>query len=143
MVAPASPPHAARVFALLGDLNRLNLCLALAARGELHVAALCGAIGMSPTAVSHHLMLLRAGRVVVCRREGRFRYYSLTPGGVVPELLRLVTHPVEPRVMSAGPGLSTLEAVPPGAPREGSQEQSRGEPESGPGAGHDILPLRA
>ncbi len=88
----ASLPHAAQTFSLLGDPTRLQMCLLLNARGEMHVAALCEATGLSQPAVSHNLMLLRRGGVVVYRREGKFNFYSLTPGGVVHEVLRLVKY---------------------------------------------------
>lgn len=72
----------ADVFALLGDPNRLQLMLALLEAGELCVCDLAAAAGMSESATSHALRLLRARDVVRFRRNGRMAYYALTDGHV-------------------------------------------------------------
>ncbi len=88
----ASLPQAALVFSLLGDPTRLQMCLLLRARGEMHVAALCEATGLSQPAVSYNLMLLRRTGLVGYRREGKFNFYSLTPRGLIHKVLRLVKY---------------------------------------------------
>ncbi|MDQ1731925.1 MAG: ArsR family transcriptional regulator, lead/cadmium/zinc/bismuth-responsive transcriptional [Pseudonocardiales bacterium] len=67
---------AADVFGLLADPGRLRLLAALRA-GELKVGELAGIIGLSESATSHALRLLRAHRVVEVRRAGRMAYYRL------------------------------------------------------------------
>lgn len=61
---------------LVGDPTRLRLLSALKTR-ELCVCDLAAVIGLSESAVSHQLRLLRAGRVVTFRKAGRVAYYRL------------------------------------------------------------------
>src|SRR5690348_12105907 len=61
----------ADVFGLLGDPRRLKLLVALL---DCDLAAVTG---MSESATSHALRLLRAHRVVSVRRDGRMAYYRL------------------------------------------------------------------
>ena len=84
----ASPPQVpdrtiaalADVFKLLADKSRLKILLALAQDGELHVSALCDLLEQSQPAVSHHLTLLRARRLVGYRRDGKHNFYHLESG---------------------------------------------------------------
>jgi DNA-binding transcriptional ArsR family regulator len=90
-MTPADEPslfEAARVFRLLADESRLRILRLLAARGELPVGAIVTATGFSQQRVSHHLMLLRRGGLVVCRRAGQQMRYQLS-APIVTELLRL------------------------------------------------------
>ncbi len=66
----------ADVFGLLGDPRRLKLLVALL-DGELCVCDLAAVTGMTESATSHALRLLRAHRVVSVRRDGRMAYYRL------------------------------------------------------------------
>ncbi|WP_145808024.1 ArsR/SmtB family transcription factor [Kribbella amoyensis] len=66
----------ADVFGLLGDPRRLKLLVALL-DGELCVCDLAAVTGMSESATSHALRLLRAHRVVSVRRDGRMAFYRL------------------------------------------------------------------
>lgn len=66
----------AEVFSLLSDPGRLRLLVALIG-GELPVGELSDASGLSRSATSHALRLLRARRVVAVRRSGRMAYYRL------------------------------------------------------------------
>lgn len=72
----------ADVFTLLGDPGRLRLLSSLLAGGELCVSDLAATSGMSESATSHALRLLRAHRVVQARRAGRRMRYSLRDGHV-------------------------------------------------------------
>ena len=67
----------ADVFALLADKSRLKILLALAEVGEMHVSALCGLLGQSQPAVSHHLTLLRMKDLVGYRRDGKHNFYRV------------------------------------------------------------------
>ncbi len=67
----------AETFRVLGDVTRLRICLALARR-ELCVNDLAEVVGMSESAVSHQLRLMKAMRLVKYRREGRMTYYMLS-----------------------------------------------------------------
>lgn len=67
----------AETFRLLTDPGRLRLIAALLAAGELCVCDLAEATGLSQTACSHNLRLLRAQRLVRYRKQGRNVYYTL------------------------------------------------------------------
>jgi len=64
------------IFAMLASSTRLRLLEALAG-GELCVCDLAAVVGVSQSAVSHHLRLLRQLRMVSFRKEGRMAYYRL------------------------------------------------------------------
>jgi len=66
----------AQVFGALSDPSRVRLISALLG-GELCVHDLAAALGMSHSAVSHQLRLLRSLNLVRYRKEGRVVYYNL------------------------------------------------------------------
>jgi DNA-binding transcriptional ArsR family regulator len=68
----------AEVFGMLSDPGRLRLLLALRNAPERTVTELVDETGITQSAVSHALRLLRAYRVVGVRREGRRAYYAIT-----------------------------------------------------------------
>ena len=72
----------ADVFKLLGDPTRVRLVDALS-HGERCVCDLASLVGMSESAVSHQLRLLRGARLVRVRRAGRLAFYSLDDHHVV------------------------------------------------------------
>lgn len=67
----------AESFRVLSDPGRVRLILALLEAGELCVCDLSAVTGLSQTACSHNLRLLKAGRIVRYRRAGRNVFYSL------------------------------------------------------------------
>lgn len=66
----------AETFKVLGDPTRAKLLYALA-REELCVCDLSNLLGLSSSAISHQLRLLRSMRLVKYRKEGRMVFYSL------------------------------------------------------------------
>jgi ArsR family transcriptional regulator, lead/cadmium/zinc/bismuth-responsive transcriptional repressor len=72
---------AAEVFGLLADPGRLRL-LAILRVGPANVGELANAAGLSESATSHALRLLRSRRVVQVRREGRMAIYRLADSHV-------------------------------------------------------------
>jgi ArsR family transcriptional regulator len=64
------------LFKVFADPSRLRILSALGA-GELCVCDLGAALGMSQSAVSHQLAVLRGARLVRYRREGKTVFYSL------------------------------------------------------------------
>src|SRR5215510_10806620 len=66
----------AETFRILGDPTRVRI-LDVLTSGEACVCDLAGLVGMSESAVSHQLRLLRSMRLVRPRREGRHIYYRL------------------------------------------------------------------
>jgi DNA-binding transcriptional ArsR family regulator len=76
LVAPSTAEGLAQVFRALADPTRVRIVSALA-RAELCVGDLAAVLGMSVSAVSHQLRLLRELRVVRKRRDGKHIYYAL------------------------------------------------------------------
>lgn len=68
----------AQHYALLGGETRLKILALLDGVGELCVCDLASVLEMTPAAVSQHLSRLRAGSLVVSRRDGMTIYYRLS-----------------------------------------------------------------
>ena len=64
------------VFKILNDPTRVKIVFALS-QAELCVCDLAALVGISISAVSHQLRLLRALQLVRFRKSGRLAYYSL------------------------------------------------------------------
>jgi ArsR family transcriptional regulator, arsenate/arsenite/antimonite-responsive transcriptional repressor len=79
----------ARGFALLSDPTRLGILKMLAA-GPKNVTALCDSLGLKQPTISHHLGLLRMGRLVVGTRKGKSVVY-VTDAASMKELAVAVT----------------------------------------------------
>jgi ArsR family transcriptional regulator len=81
----------ADTFRVLGDPTRLRILDALAI-GELCVCDIASLAGISESAVSHQLRLLRGMRLVRPRRAGRLVYYSLDDHHIIELLKQGLTH---------------------------------------------------
>jgi DNA-binding transcriptional ArsR family regulator len=68
--------HIADTFSAMGDPSRAAILLHLA-RDEHCVSDLAAMLGITESAVSQHLRLLRALRLVRSRRQGRHVFYLL------------------------------------------------------------------
>lgn len=68
--------HVAELFRAFSDTNRVRL-LSVMVKGECNVSTLAEKVGISPSAVSHHLRSLRQMRLIVSRREGKEVFYRL------------------------------------------------------------------
>jgi len=66
----------ADTFSALGDPTRVRILDALS-HGELCVCDLAAVLGLTQSAVSHQLRLLRGLRLVRPRRDGRMMFYAL------------------------------------------------------------------
>ncbi len=77
---PLLPPDTvgalADIFKVLGDPTRVRI-LDVLSRGEQCVCHLAALLGMTESAISHQLRLLRSLRLVRSRRSGRLVYYRL------------------------------------------------------------------
>ena len=91
MPPPDEVVDTADIFDLLSDPNRLRLLVAMI-DGELCVCDLAAVTGMSESAASHALRLLRAHRVVTARRDGRRAFYRLADAHVRMLLDLAFTH---------------------------------------------------
>lgn len=67
----------AETFRVLADPGRVRLIVALLEAGELCVCDLSAVTGLSQTACSHNLRLLRSARLVRYRKQGRNVFYAL------------------------------------------------------------------
>ena len=72
----------AETFRLLGDVTRVRILDALS-RSELCVCDIARLLGLSESAVSHQLRLLRGVHLVRPRREGRMMFYALDDQHIV------------------------------------------------------------
>ena len=72
----------AETFKVLGDVTRVRILDALA-RQEVPVCDLAERLGVTQSAVSHQLRLLRAARLVKSRRDGQHIYYTLDDHHIV------------------------------------------------------------
>jgi DNA-binding transcriptional ArsR family regulator len=71
-----SAAQLAELFRAFSDTSRVRIISALAG-GEMNVGALAQAVGISESAVSHHLRGLRQMRLVRPRKVGRQVFYCL------------------------------------------------------------------
>jgi DNA-binding transcriptional ArsR family regulator len=81
-------------FKVLGDTTRLKILHALL-KGELCVCDLGIVLGMSVSAVSHQLAVLKQARLVTHRREGKVVFYSLLDSHVEEVLTSMRVHLAE------------------------------------------------
>jgi ArsR family transcriptional regulator len=86
----------ADTFRLLGDPTRVRIVDALSA-GELCVCDIATHVGISESAVSHQLRLMRSQRLVRGRREGRCVYYTLDDQHVLSLFQQGLRHVTEAR----------------------------------------------
>jgi DNA-binding transcriptional ArsR family regulator len=83
-----------QIFRVLGDPTRVRLLNALALR-ERSVGPLAVELGVSQSAVSHQLRLLRGARIVRPRRAGRSVYYALDDKHVLALFREGLRHALE------------------------------------------------
>ena len=81
----------AETFRILGDPTRVRILEALGS-GELCVGDLAKQVGLTESAVSHQLRLLRTMRLVRARREGRQAYYAVDDHHILELLKQVRTH---------------------------------------------------
>ncbi len=81
----------AETFAAFSDLARVKILYALA-QAELCVCDLAEIVGITDSAVSHQLRILRALGLVKYRRDGRIVYYSLADNHVRTLLAQGLDH---------------------------------------------------
>ena len=86
----------AETFKVLGDTTRVRI-LDVLSRTELCVQDLAGVLGLTPSAVSHQLRLLRTSRLVRTRRDGRQIFYALDDDHIVGLFRQGLEH-VEERI---------------------------------------------
>jgi len=83
--------RAGEIFKVLNDPTRVKVVFALS-QAELCVCDLAALVGISISAVSHQVRLLRALGLVTYRRAGRLAYYSLADEHTVRLLRDTLAH---------------------------------------------------
>jgi ArsR family transcriptional regulator, lead/cadmium/zinc/bismuth-responsive transcriptional repressor len=81
-------------FKTLGDPTRLKILYSLA-KGELCVCDIVAVLGLSISAISHQLAVLKRQRLVKFRRDGKIVYYSLSDDHVESILQSIHAHTTE------------------------------------------------
>lgn len=83
--------HVAELFGAFSDTSRVRLLSALLEQ-ELNVGTLAGLIGISESAVSHHLRGLRQMGLVKARRDGKEVYYRMDDEHIMTLFRQGVSH---------------------------------------------------
>ena len=81
----------ADIFRVLGDPTRVRILDSLGT-GELCVNHLAGKVGITESAVSHQLRLLRTMRLVRVRRQGRLAFYAVDDNHILELLNQARVH---------------------------------------------------
>jgi DNA-binding transcriptional ArsR family regulator len=68
--------HVAELFGAFSDTSRVRI-ISVLVEGEQNVGTLAEMVGLSESAVSHHMRALRQMRLVQARKDGRQVFYSL------------------------------------------------------------------
>lgn len=95
MLNPELILKVADIFKILGDPTRMKILYALSLR-ELCVCDLSALLGMTQSAISHQLRILRSSNLVKFRREGKAVYYSLADEHIIKLIEMGVEHAREP-----------------------------------------------
>jgi ArsR family transcriptional regulator len=101
----ASVTDLAETFKVLGDTTRVRILDALA-RVEVPVCDLARLLGLTQSAVSHQLRLLRGMRLVKSRRAGRHIYYMADDHHIIGLFEQGLEH-VQERAAAAPPRTRT------------------------------------
>ncbi|HEX7282897.1 MAG TPA: metalloregulator ArsR/SmtB family transcription factor [Vicinamibacterales bacterium] len=91
LVSPEAVQGLAETFSALGDPTRVRI-LDVLSHGELCVCDLAAVLGLSQSAVSHQLRVLRGIRLVRPRREGRIVFYSLDDQHIIAIFKQTLQH---------------------------------------------------
>lgn len=84
------------IFRTLGDKTRVKILYALSKK-ELCVCDISGVLGMSISAISHQLRVLRNMKLVKYRKKGREVYYSLDDEHIIQLIEISYRHAMEER----------------------------------------------
>ena len=115
LIAERSIAALAESFRVLGDPTRVRILDALS-KAELCVCSVATLLGLSESAVSHQLRLLRSMRLVRSRRAGRMIFYALDDKHIVSLFNQGLEHVQE----AGGPGRTGTEAAPHPSPQHGT-----------------------
>lgn len=83
--------HVAELFRAFSDTSRVRILSALMT-GEMNISTLAGVIGISESAISHHMRGLRQMRMVQSRRDGKEVYYRVDDEHIIALFQQGVKH---------------------------------------------------
>jgi ArsR family transcriptional regulator len=86
-----SGAHVAELFRAFSDTSRVRIMSALL-DGEKNVSTLAKLVGITESAVSHHMRGLRQMHIVTARRDGKEVYYSITDLHIIALFQQGVEH---------------------------------------------------
>jgi DNA-binding transcriptional ArsR family regulator len=86
-----SAAHVAELFRAFSDTSRVRIMSALV-NGEKNVNTLADLVGISESAVSHHMRGLRQMRLVVARKDGKEVYYRVDDSHIIALFQQGVKH---------------------------------------------------
>ena len=86
-----SAAHVAELFRSFSDTSRVRIMSALMS-GEKNVGVLADLVGISQSAVSHHMRGLRQMRLVVARKDGKEVFYRVDDPHIIALFQQGVTH---------------------------------------------------
>lgn len=96
-LSDATVSDLAELFKVFGDVTRTRLLWALEGT-ELCVCDLAALLGMTQSAISHQLRVLKQARLVRNRRDGKIVYYALNDEHVRQIFDQALTHVREKRL---------------------------------------------
>lgn len=83
--------HVAELFRAFSDASRVRILSAIVEK-EMNISALAELVGVSESAVSHHMRGLRQLHIVRARRDGKEVYYSIVDPHIVALFQQGVRH---------------------------------------------------
>lgn len=83
--------HVAELFRSFSDTSRVRI-LAVIIQQELNTSKIAEMVGLTESAVSHHMRGLRQMRIVQARRDGKEVYYSVVDPHIVDLFQQGVRH---------------------------------------------------
>lgn len=83
--------HVAELFRSFSDTSRVRILSAIIEQ-ESNTSTIAGILGLTESAVSHHLRGLRQTRIVQARRDGKEVYYSVVDPHIVALFQQGVNH---------------------------------------------------
>ena len=88
----------AELFKIFGDSTRIKILYVLF-ESEMCVCAIAELLGMTQSAISHQLKVLKQSNLIACRREGKTIYYFLADDHVRTIIGQGFNHLTEERKM--------------------------------------------
>ena len=83
--------HVAELFRSFSDTSRVRILSALVSQ-ELNIGALSVVVGISESAISHHMRGLRQMRIVQSRRDGKEVYYRIDDEHIIALFQQGINH---------------------------------------------------